>query len=100
MKEAPRGSKSGKAEKKTREILRFIYERTAGGESITSGDIEERFGMKKQQVSYYIRNLKTDQLISTEDGMYDERTGKTNYRYKPIRLTQQGMMEARFVRGD
>ena len=90
--------KSGRSDKKGREILRFVYGRTLNGGSVSSQDIESEFGMKKQQVSYYIRNLREEGLIVTEMGIYDPIKKAKDFRHNSIKLTQQGQMEARFVR--
>ena len=94
-----RAPKTGKADRKEREILRFIFEESSNG-TISNSSIEKRFGMSKQQVSYYVKNLRADGLITTESGRCDPETGSTNYRFNTIKLTQQGMMEARFTRNN
>lgn len=94
---APRNTKS---DKKGRDILKFIYEKTVNNGTVTNQDIETRFDLKKQQVSYYVKNLREDGLITTENGRYDPATNTTNYRYNTIRLTQQGQMEAKFTRNE
>lgn len=94
---APKVSKTGR---KARKILGFIYERTSNHGTVTNQDILVRFGMNKQQVSYYIRNLRDDGLITVDSGLLDSESGKTNYRYNDIRLTQQGFMEAKFTRDE
>ncbi|MBR6038425.1 MAG: hypothetical protein IKP53_06845, partial [Candidatus Methanomethylophilaceae archaeon] len=90
--------KSGRSDKKGREILRFIYGRTLNGGNVSSQDIESEFDMKKQQVSYYVRNLREEGLIVTEMGIYDPKKKAKDFRHNSIKLTQQGQMEARFVR--
>ncbi len=89
-----------KSDKKGRVILRYIYEGTLDNGVITNQDIEKKFGLSKQQVSYYVRNLREDGLITTENGVYNPVTKTTNYRYNCIKLTQQGHMEAKFTRND
>ena len=87
-----------KSDRKGRDILKFIYEKTVSNGVVTNQDIEKKFGLKKQQVSYYVKNLREDGLITTDNGLYNPQTGTTNYRYNTIKLTQQGQMEAKFTR--
>lgn len=94
---APKVSKTGR---KARKILGFIYEKTSNRGTVTNQDIQVKFAMNKQQVSYYIRNLRDDGLIIVGSGLQDSESGKTNYRYNDIRLTQQGFMEAKFTRDE
>ena len=95
-----RAPKTGKSDRKSRDILKFIFEESHSRCAVTNQDIENRFGLKKQQVSYYIKNLREDGLITVENGYYDPVHKTTNYRYNSIKLTQQGMMEARFTRNN
>ena len=90
--------KNTKSDRKGRDILKFIYEKTVNNGVVTNQDIEKKFGLKKQQVSYYVKNLREDGLITTDNGLYNPQTGATNYRYNTIKLTQQGQMEAKFTR--
>ena len=89
---------SFKSDWKGREVLRYIYERTLNNGCVSNQDIENRFKMKKQQVSYYIKNLRESGLIVTDIGLYDHEKKVVNYRHNSIRLTQQGQMEAKFIR--
>lgn len=91
--------KNTKSDKKGREILKFIYEKTLNNGTVSNQDIEVVFGMKKQQVSYYIKNLRESGLITTDPGVFDVEKQTMNYRYNSIRLTQQGQMEAKFTKG-
>lgn len=91
--------KNTKSDKKGRDILKFIYEKTLNNGTVSNQDIEEKFGMKKQQVSYYIKNLRESGLITTDSGVFDVEKQTINYRYNSIRLTQQGQMEAKFTKG-
>ncbi len=94
---APKNSKS---DKKGRDILKYIYEKTINNGTVTNQDIENRFDLKKQQVSYYIKNLRENGLITIENGLYDPVKKTTNYRFNSIKLTQQGHMEAKFTRNN
>ena len=94
---APKNSKS---DKKGRDILKYIYEKTINNGTVTNQDIEIKFNLKKQQVSYYIKNLRENGLITIENGIYDPVKDTTNYRFNSIKLTQQGHMEARFTRNN
>ena len=91
--------KNTKSDKKGRDILKFIYERTLNNGTVSNQDIETEFGMKKQQVSYYIKNLRESGLITTDLGVFDVEKQAMNYRYNSIKLTQQGQMEAKFTKG-
>lgn len=92
---APKNSKS---DKKGRLILKFIYEQTIDVKKhITNSDIETKFDLSKQQVSYYVKNLLSDGLIVVDRGLPDD-NGNKNCRQNDIRLTQQGQMEAKFIR--
>lgn len=95
-----RAPKTGRTGRTARKILGFIYERTANRGTVSNQDIEAEFGMTKQQVSYYIRNLRGDGLITVDSGLQDPESGRTNYRFNSIRLTQQGFMEAKFTRDE
>ena len=88
------GRYSGKGES----ILRFIHERTLNGGSVSNRDIETEFGMKKQQVSYYVRDLRESGLITTDSGVFDIERNTMNYRFNSIRLTEKGLTEVRFQR--
>jgi len=92
--------KNTKSDNKGRVILKFIYEKTLNNGTVTNSDIESRFDLSKQQVSYYIRNLRESGLIIVDNGLYDDVKKITNYRFNTIRLTQQGHMEAKFTRND
>lgn len=87
-----------KFDKKGRAILKFIYEKTLNNGSVSNSDIETEFALTKQQVSYYIRNLREEALIDTDVGVYDPEKKITNYRRHSIKLTQQGQMMARFTK--
>ena len=95
-----RAPKHTKSDKKGRDILKFIYEGTLNNGNVTNQDIEKEFRLSKQQVSYYVRNLREDGLITTDNGLYNPETGTTNYRFNTIKLTQQGHMEAKFTRNE
>lgn len=90
---APRNSRS---DRKAREILRYVYSETSAGRTVTNSGIAERFGLSKQQVSYYVSNMRGDGLITAERGA--DEGGRRNFRYNSVRLTQQGVMEAKFAR--
>ena len=83
---------------KGKAILRFILERTSKEGIVSNRDIETEFGMKKQQVSYYVRNLRESGLITTDSGVFDVEKNTMNYRFNSIRLTDKGRMEAGFLR--
>ena len=92
--------KNTKSDKKGRNILKYIYEKTSNNGTVTNNDIVERFNLNKQQVSYYVKNLREDGLITTDNGLYDPVSKTTNYRFNTIKLTQQGLMEAKFTRNE
>ena len=91
---------SGSAELrgKGKAILRFIHERTSDEGSVSNRDIETEFGMKKQQVSYYVRILRESGLITTDSGVFDIERNTINYRFNSIRLTEKGLTEVRSQR--
>ena len=90
--------KNSKTDKKGRLILKYIYEQTIDvRKHISNSDIEEKFDLSKQQVSYYVKNLLNDGLITVDRGLPDGK-GNVNSRQNDIRLTQQGQMEAKFIR--
>ncbi len=88
--------KQSKTEKKSRAILNFILEETSAGEVVTNTKICERFGFTKQQVAYYIKNMREDGAINVINGI--ESNGRMNYSFNSIELTQQGHMIAKFTR--
>lgn len=92
--------KNTKSDKKGRTILKFIYEKTVNNGTVTNQDIEHKFDLTKQQVSYYVKNMRDDSLITTNSGAYDPSSKTTNYRFNTIKLTQQGRMEALFTRNE
>lgn len=90
--------KNTKSDKKGWEILKFIYNKTLNNGIVSNQDIEAEFGLKKQQVSYYIKNLRESGLITTDSGVFDVEKQAMNYRFNSIRITQQGQMEAKFTK--
>lgn len=82
--------------KKWIEILRFIYNGTMNNGTVTNTDIKNRFEMSSNQVSYYVRVFRQKGLITTSNGVEDNNKETVNYRYNSIKLTQQGMMIAKF----
>ena len=88
--------KQSKTEKKFRTILNFIQEETSANKVVTSTKICDKFGFTKQQVAYYIKNMREDGMITVSNGIEDN--GKMNYSFNSIKLTQQGQMIAKFTR--
>jgi len=82
--------------KKWNEILRFIYRKTVNNGFVTNTDIKNEFKMSDNQVSYYIRVFRNKGLITTSNGVCDPNSQSINYRFNNIKLTQQGMMIAKF----
>lgn len=90
--------KQSKTDKKSRAILNYILEETSVEKTVTSSQICEKFHFSKQNVAYYIRNLREEGLVEVVNGL--EENGKINYSYNTLKLTQQGQMIAKFTRNN
>ena len=79
----------------TKDILKFILERTNQGKQTFVSDIVDRFDRSKQSTGHQIKLLKNEGLINNE--RHPEYNGKEDRRVKIIELTPQGRLIASWI---
>ena len=89
--EAPKAIDVSNYNELTRKILRYILSEVDQGNRVSNVNIADHFSASRQIVSYHIKLLTADGLITQEDYTAN---GKKNGRMKNIRLTPNGTMIA------
>ena len=79
----------------TREILRFILEKTESGEAVSTASLMSRFGRTKQSINHQMNILRAEGLV--ENGAGISASGKPDKRYRTIELTRQGRLIASWI---
>lgn len=90
--EAPKAIDVTKYKDLTKDILRYILDKTNAGTMVTKTMIATDFGITKQKVGYHTGILEDDGLIQQAEFKVD---GKVDNRRSELVITPQGVMVAR-----
>ena len=82
----------------TKDVLKFIYEEDCNGSIITNSTISNHFGRVKQNISYHVKRLKDEGLITAERGVIED--GKVLNNLVSLNLTDQGRLIASWLNYD